>query len=185
MIAIFNQNIDMEKNIQNQIMKGIAALAKTKDEVMFAELMVTISQCIEKNIQLITFYERLSLFPEFAKEIEPYTGLTMDDLDRFYQRSDIAPITPEGIVSLDRNIKYQLCPCRHLTETSQRHLLEESKHFHPKKEGEISRLYTIISEQEQIIRILRSQVAKGTALGMYQGQESQAYTKFKEKNGNE
>jgi len=161
-------------HIQNQIIKGIASLAKTKDEAMFAELMVTISQCLEKNIQLIALYDRLTLFPEFAKEIEPYIGLTIDDLSGFHHRSDIGPTTPEGIVSLDRDIKYLLCPCRHVKNTEGWQRPEEPADSHQKQEGKLSRLHKIISEQEQVIRILRSQVAKVTLRGMYEEQESQA-----------
>lgn len=162
----------MDLNIQHKIIKGIAALAKTKDEALFAEWMVMLSQCIEKNIQRIAFYERLALFPEFVKAVEPYTGLTMDDIIPFCHRSDVVPTTPEGIVSLDRNIRHLLCPCRHLKDTSQRHQIEETGGFNSKKERELSRLHKIISDQEQVIRVLRNQVAKGTLWGRYEEQES-------------
>jgi len=49
-------------------------------------------------------------------------------------------------------------------------LIEETGAFSSKEERELSRLHKIISDQEQVIRVLRNQVAKGTLQGMYEEQ---------------
>ncbi len=158
----------MDSNIQDMMIKKISSLAKRRKEEVLAELMVSLSQCIEKNIQLITLYKRLTLFPKLVKEIEPYTGLTIEDLRRFCEFDYLVPTTPEETILLDQTIRNLLC-CSKKNNKKDNSATSGKGHF-PKENHieKINRLRLIITEQERIITVLRKRLPKADIAGRCQ-----------------
>jgi len=154
----------MDDRLQSKLIKGIKVLAGTDNEALLTEWLVSVCQCIEKNLQLIKLYERLTLFPESVKALEPYTGLTMDDLRPFCGFNNLVPTTLKEIVSLDQNL-------RRLLYDSLNKKADEtcfppaqgraSKTWHREK---IRRLRIVITEQERIITALKKRLQKADAI---------------------
>lgn len=150
----------MDSNIQDMMIKKIVSLAKRRKEEVLAELMVALSQCIEKNIQLITLYKRLNLFPKLVKEIEPYTGLKIEDLRPFCEFDYLVPTTPEEIILLDQTIRNLLCCSKKNNKKDNSSSSGKGNFPNVNHKEKINRLRLIITEQERIITVLRKRLPK-------------------------
>ncbi len=153
--------------LQNQLIKGIVSLAKIGKEDLLAQYFIFLSQRIDNNIELFTFHEQLSLYPHLLREIQPYIGLTMKELQYLSglsrKVSDLVPTTIEEIIEIDRYLRFLLCPNQLSDHRRHSHSIYTSKDKKTAQQPhrcEARKLRIILGEKEKLIRALMAQVNK-------------------------
>ncbi|MBI3803589.1 MAG: hypothetical protein HY282_07475 [Nitrospirae bacterium] len=153
--------------IQQLILKGILSLSQTRREEFLTHYYLTVAQCIDKNIELISSIRTFSQYPDLLSMLQPYTGYTMNELQRLSKlREELppsVPTTPEEIVLVDMELRHLLCPGNQTTK--QVHSHSERRHktmlrVSPERRSETSKLRQLVAEKESVIRALMIQIVK-------------------------
>lgn len=153
--------------IQKQIIKGILSLSQTKKEELLTQYYVVLSQCIDKNVELISSIRTFSLYPELLSSLQPYTGYTIEELEYLSGLSEklphSVPNTPKEIIAVDLKLRYLLCPVNRGDKKFHEHLESLPKGLLIETHDgqcDATKLRQVLLEKERLIRALRAQILK-------------------------